>query len=209
MPMTPEIAHEIGIVKNNKAIENMSMRNCPIYMDNAITSLLYFNETKFQYIKDIQVEAALIGFTTLRDSEHVSKYREIMDKVEYGNNPDVYITMEQRAKRDRFEFTGSLIKGNTNLRISTKTRNSLFALSQRINMDSNNIDIISYIIGYQRMFNDIDVNEMNRQNKELLLILTNEVKRIHKYLEMRAIKKIIDHCPIQIDYNTCNLKWSI
>src|SRR3989304_2552307 len=104
-----EISQVIGQAKKEKSIENACIRNCPTYLDSAIDTLLYFGETKFQYIKDIQIEASHTGFIKLRDSVHVSKYKEIMEKVKYGNNPDIHISNEQRAKQDFFEFTGSTL----------------------------------------------------------------------------------------------------
>lgn len=207
--LTPEIAYEIGTCKKEKTIEDVSMRNCPTYLASAIKTLVYFGETQFQYIKDIQIEASTIGFTKLRESPHVSKYIEIMNKVEYGDNPEVYITNEQRTKKDYFEFSGSIIHKPLHFRISTNISTSIFALAEKIDIDVNNLDMIAYVIGYQILFSELDTELLNRQNKELLNLLTNESKRIDKYLEIRTLHKIIEYCPITIDYQECNLKWSV
>lgn len=207
--MTPEEAREIGVITKEKSVENMPMRNAPTYLYNAVSTLRYFGEQQFQYIKDIQIEASVKGCTKLRESPHYKKYMEIMNQVEYGNNPDIYITGEQRAKRDRFEFTGSRVMGITNFKIGVKTRNDLYVISQNLDMESNDIDLIAYLIGYQDMFSSISQELLNPVNMELLKTLTNEVNRVNKFLERRNLHKIIEYCPLEVDYISNSLSWRL
>jgi len=207
--VTPETIQIVGIAKRDNTIDNACIRNCPVYLDNAIDVLLYFSETQFKYMKDIQIESAHIGFTKLRDSIHISKYKEIMDIVKYGNNPDIHISGDQRAKQDAFEFTGSKLSRVLNFKISSETRNSLYALGQKLDIVQSNLDTMAYVLGYQEMLSNASSDMFNASNKELLNTLTNECKRIDRFFELRTIHKIIEFCPVEIDHSKNTLSWRI
>lgn len=207
--MTGEQAYETGLAIKNKTIDSVLKRGCPTLIDNALESLLHFGETDFQYKKDIQVEALLIGFTTLRDSEHVSQYKKIMERIKYGDNPEIKITGEQIAKKDRFEFSGSIIKHPVRFEINKKTSDSMYALAGKIDMDTNNFDFMAYAIGCQSMLSNISPELLNSRNKEIINNLTKECARIHRFLELRTLHKIVEHCPIKANYDEKVISWDL
>lgn len=206
---TGEEAYEIGIAQKDKSIISEPKRNCPVFLGAAEDTLIFFNKENFQYKKDIQVEAAIKGHINLRESPYIKKYTDVMDKIEFGNNPDISISFEDRTKRDFFEFAGKTINGSKKFSMGANTRDGLYAISQRINIDTNTFDFMAYTIGYKDLLSSVSPELLNAQNKELLRILTNECMRIEKYLKLRTLHKIIEHCPIEIDMDNKILKWSV
>lgn len=207
--MTPEIAQDKGLAIKNKTTDSVLKRGCPTFLDNAFDALMHFGESEFQYKRDLQVEALIKGHVFLRDSPHVSQYKKIMEQVKYGDNPDIRITGEQIANKDRFVFSGSIIKRPIKFVYDKKTSDSLYALSEKIDLDENNVDYMAYTIGCQDMMSEIPSELLNSRNKELLKTLTDECIRIERFLELRTLHKIIEHTPVQADYNERMIRWTL
>lgn len=210
--MTPECAQDIGQTTKDKSEINSVIYGCPVYLDTSLHTLAYLLKTQFQYVKDIQLEAGHTGFTKLRDSTHISKYVQIIEKLYYGNNPEIKISIDERSKQDSFTFSGSKSPKKLNFKMSQNTRNGLWALAEKIYIVSSNLDTMAFVIGYHELLEESykkNPELFNTQNIELLKVLDNECIRIDKFFELRTLHKIIEYCPIDVSYELSSISWRL